>query len=273
MGVVVVSFVLDSSKILFLAKDAHLSCAFIKRKQTVHTNIRIYVGPMQKKNHSSVQARCKLGARGAGAMGASTSTTSTILVRQVSNEWSGRQPFCACVDRAVADRKVRVRARVLRPQVPHLRRGRCRRRASKRHRATSTGVANDGCCFPRVRRGICQHFKPVSSPHLDALGTSGTKLHHDSGCQSVRCTPDKLCRLEDRACVVRRCVAVCNIHGTLCQSCTYRSLQNAMTSSEQRTSAEAEGYRIEGSPMDCVATPRRRGATQFISVLEQILGC
>ena len=58
MGVVVVSFVLDSSKILFLAKDAHLSCAFIKRKQTVHTNIRIYVGPMQKKNHSSVQARC-----------------------------------------------------------------------------------------------------------------------------------------------------------------------------------------------------------------------
>ena len=33
------------------------------------------------------------------------------------------------------------------------------------------------------------------------------------------------------------------------------SLQNAMTSSEERTSAEAEGYRIERALMDCVAPP------------------
>ena len=32
-------------------------------------------------------------------------------------------------------------------------------------------------------------------------------------------------------------------------------LQHAMTSSEERTSAEAEGYRIERSLMDCVAPP------------------
>ena len=32
-------------------------------------------------------------------------------------------------------------------------------------------------------------------------------------------------------------------------------LQNAMTSSEERTSAEAEGYRIERALMDCVAPP------------------
>ena len=32
-------------------------------------------------------------------------------------------------------------------------------------------------------------------------------------------------------------------------------LQNAMTSSEERTSAEAEGYRIERALMDCVALP------------------
>ena len=31
-------------------------------------------------------------------------------------------------------------------------------------------------------------------------------------------------------------------------------LQNAMTSSEERASAEAEGYRIERSLMDCVRT-------------------
>ena len=36
-------------------------------------------------------------------------------------------------------------------------------------------------------------------------------------------------------------------------------LQNAMTSSEERTSAEAEGYRIERALMDCVAPPRRGG--------------
>ena len=51
-----------------------------------------------------------------------------------------------------------------------------------------------------------------------------------------------------------------------------QELQNAMTSSEERTSAEAEGYRIERALMDYVA-PLRRGATQSISVLEQILGC
>ena len=34
------------------------------------------------------------------------------------------------------------------------------------------------------------------------------------------------------------------------------SLQNAMTSSEARTSTEAEGYRIERSLMDCVAPLR-----------------
>ena len=49
--------------------------------------------------------------------------------------------------------------------------------------------------------------------------------------------------------------------------------QNATTSSEERTSAEAEGYRIERALMDCVAPLRRRGATQSISVLEQNLGC
>ena len=32
-------------------------------------------------------------------------------------------------------------------------------------------------------------------------------------------------------------------------------LQNAMTSSRERTSADAEGYRIERSLMDCVAPP------------------
>ena len=38
-------------------------------------------------------------------------------------------------------------------------------------------------------------------------------------------------------------------------------LQNAMTSSEERTSAEAEaeGYRIERSLTDCVAPPSRGG--------------
>ena len=36
-------------------------------------------------------------------------------------------------------------------------------------------------------------------------------------------------------------------------------LQNAMTSSEERTSAEAEGYRIERALMDCVAPPSSRG--------------
>lgn len=35
----------------------------------------------------------------------------------------------------------------------------------------------------------------------------------------------------------------------------YCGLQNAMTSSEERTSAEAEGYRIERALMDCVALP------------------
>ena len=36
-------------------------------------------------------------------------------------------------------------------------------------------------------------------------------------------------------------------------------LQNAMTSSEERTSAEAEGYRIERSLMDCVAPVSKGG--------------
>ena len=36
-------------------------------------------------------------------------------------------------------------------------------------------------------------------------------------------------------------------------------LQNAMTSSEERTSAEAEGYRIERALMDCVAPPSKEG--------------
>ena len=36
-------------------------------------------------------------------------------------------------------------------------------------------------------------------------------------------------------------------------------LQNAMTSSEERTSAEADGYRIERALMDCVAPPSKGG--------------
>ena len=36
---------------------------------------------------------------------------------------------------------------------------------------------------------------------------------------------------------------------------TASSLQNAMTASEERTSAEAEGYRIERSLMDCIPLP------------------
>ena len=36
-------------------------------------------------------------------------------------------------------------------------------------------------------------------------------------------------------------------------------LQHAMTSSEERTSAEAEGYCIERSLMDCVAPPSKGG--------------
>ncbi len=39
-----------------------------------------------------------------------------------------------------------------------------------------------------------------------------------------------------------------------------------MTSSEERTSAEAEGYRIERSLMDCVAPVRRRGGRSNPSV-------
>ena len=50
-------------------------------------------------------------------------------------------------------------------------------------------------------------------------------------------------------------------------------LQNAMTSSEARTSAEADGYRIERALMDCVAPPSKARAMQSISVLEEILGC
>ena len=52
-----------------------------------------------------------------------------------------------------------------------------------------------------------------------------------------------------------------------------QGLKNAMTSSRERMSAEAEGYRIERALMDCVAPPLEGGATQSISVLEQILGC
>ena len=36
-------------------------------------------------------------------------------------------------------------------------------------------------------------------------------------------------------------------------------LQNAMTSSEERTSAEADGYRIERALKDCVAPPSKGG--------------
>ena len=57
------------------------------------------------------------------------------------------------------------------------------------------------------------------------------------------------------------------------EECAKEGLQNAMTSSEERTSAEGEGYRIERALMDCVAPPSKGGATQSISVLEQILGC
>ena len=39
----------------------------------------------------------------------------------------------------------------------------------------------------------------------------------------------------------------------------FRGLQNAMTSSEERTSAEAEGHRIERALMDCVAPPSKGG--------------
>ena len=53
-------------------------------------------------------------------------------------------------------------------------------------------------------------------------------------------------------------------HNLLLES-EHRGLQNAMTSSRERTSAVAEGYRIERALL--------RGATQSISVLEQILGC
>ena len=38
-----------------------------------------------------------------------------------------------------------------------------------------------------------------------------------------------------------------------------RDLQNAMTSSEERTSAEADGNRIERALMDCVAPPSKGG--------------
>ena len=59
-----------------------------------------------------------------------------------------------------------------------------------------------------------------------------------------------------------------------CTICSAQGLQNAMTSSRERMSAEAGGYRIERSPMDCVAPPLTRGgATQSISVLEQMIGC
>ena len=40
---------------------------------------------------------------------------------------------------------------------------------------------------------------------------------------------------------------------------TTSSLQNAMTSSEERPSAEAAGYRIERALMDCVAPLRKGG--------------
>ena len=48
--------------------------------------------------------------------------------------------------------------------------------------------------------------------------------------------------------------------------CKPPGLQNAMTSSRERTSTKAESYRIERSPMGCVGM-------QSISYLEQILGC
>ena len=52
-------------------------------------------------------------------------------------------------------------------------------------------------------------------------------------------------------------------------------LQNAMTSPEERTSAEAEGCRIERSLMDCVAPPfygRRRNPSVTSSILSVAKG-
>ena len=51
-----------------------------------------------------------------------------------------------------------------------------------------------------------------------------------------------------------------SVHGKRCDHCAPAGrLQNAMTSSEERTSAEAEGYRIEGALLDCVAPLISRG--------------
>ena len=51
------------------------------------------------------------------------------------------------------------------------------------------------------------------------------------------------------------------------------SLQNAMTSSRERMSAGAEGYRTREVTDGVRRAPLLRGATQSTGVLEQILGC
>ena len=50
-------------------------------------------------------------------------------------------------------------------------------------------------------------------------------------------------------------------------------LQNAMTLSEERTSAESRGLPHREITDGLRRPPLKRGATQSISVLEQILGC
>ena len=72
----------------------------------------------------------------------------------------------------------------------------------------------------------------------------------------LRCVRGACCSARSRRQTVQQCLG----------------LQNAMTSSREPMSAEAGGYRIERSLMDCVP-PLEGVAMQSISVLEQILGC
>ena len=60
---------------------------------------------------------------------------------------------------------------------------------------------------------------------------------------------------------VGTCYAIKDQVNSLATGCCFHivGLQNAMMSSRERTSAEAEGYRIERTLMDCVAPRQLRG--------------
>ena len=105
--------------------------------------------------------------------------------------------------------------------------------ASVRGRGTMAGVG--------VQRGaVCGASDRCSTVRCNEVGALRIAQHLGSVCcRAWVCT-----RVFDGWCVCKHCV--------FC-------LQNAMTSSRERMSAEAEGYRIERSLMDCVAPPRRGG--------------